>query len=62
MNPTATVELTFGEICSLMAAMATVRESLQNNPSALNIMDLLGWRDDFNNAVTKLNTAKYQLA
>lgn len=64
MNPTKTViiELNFGEICSLMASMETVREILQDNTAAITIMEVLGWRDDFNSAITKLNSAKYQLA
>lgn len=56
-TPTVILELTFDELCPILAAMTTMHQLLTENPAALGLVEALGFRNDFNNATHKLNRA-----
>lgn len=66
MEPTVTVDLTAGELANVIAAMETMAELametmaelLKQDRSILQLMEILGIRNDFNNVVTKLHYAR----
>lgn len=58
MEPTVTVDFTVGELANVIASMETMAMLLKKDRSTLQLMEILGFRNDFNNVVTKLNYAR----
>jgi len=58
MEPTTTVDLTVGELACIIASMDTMTQLLKEDQSVLALMELMGFRTDYNNALTKLHYAR----